>query len=311
MRLSRGYAAAAVGLPLLAALLWATYYIFVLGATPSVRPSAIFVYPFLLGGAAYSVWCIAQGHGRAFARLWTSPASYGRVALLLAMQLSVLASTYLAGPVDTSLLSLIGDVVLTPIVVAVWYVAYRDRFGVPILWLGMALCLLGGGLAIVGNQGLHAIPTAGYLVVVVIPVSVALYFLACARENERSPPSAVVAQSMLAAGVVGLAMVPAIPGGFAGLEVTAPAGLLILVATGITSFFLAPALYFDSIRRTGLVVPPMMMTGIPVFTALLSWGILGIAIPWIGALGIPIAVAGALLALRAETAGDHASARSG
>ncbi|MGI0155912.1 MAG: DMT family transporter, partial [Thermoplasmata archaeon] len=303
MRLPRGYATAAVGLPLLAAFLWAAYYIFVLAITPGTPPSAVFAYPFLFGGVGYSIWTVARGEGAALRRLWLMPASYGRVALLLGMQLSVLASTYLAGPIDTSLLSLIGDVVLTPLIVAVWFVAYRGRFDSPVLWLGMTLCLVGGGLAIVGSHGLTTLHGTGSVVVVAIPFMVAAYFLACARENERSPPSAVVGQSMLAAGVVGLAISPWIPGGVSGLADLSFVPVLVLLATGLTSFFVAPALYFESIRRAGLVVPPMMMTGIPVFAALLSWGILGIAIPPIGIVGIPIAVGGALLALRGETSG--------
>lgn len=296
-----------MGLPLAAALLWAAYYIFVLAISPGTPPSAVFVYPFLVGGVAYTAWCLAEGQGDALVHQWLQPAAYGRVALLLGMQLTVLASTYLAGPVDTSLLSLIGDVVLTPIIVALWFVAYRGRFDSPILWVGMSLCLIGGGLAIVGNHGLSALHGWGSVVVVAIPFLVATYFLACARENERSPPSAVVGQSMLAAGLVGLAVAPWLPGGVSGLVVVAPFPILILIATGVTSFFLAPALYFESIRRAGLVVPPMMMTGIPVFAALLSWGILGIAIPFIGIVGIPIAVGGALLALRGETSGGDAT----
>jgi drug/metabolite transporter (DMT)-like permease len=307
VNLPRGYVWAAVGLPLLAALLWASYYIFVLGITPGTRPSAVFVYPFLFGGALYSVWCIAEGNGAALARIWKQPAAYVRVGFLLGMQLSVLASTYLAGAVDTSLLSLIGDVVLTPIIVALWFVTYRGRFDSPVLWLGMALCTVGGGLAIVGNQGITVLHGWGYLVLVGIPLSVALFFLATARENERSPMSAVLAQSMLAAGVIGIALTPLLPGGVANLGTVGAVPLLVLAVTGITSFFVAPLLYFESIQRVGLIVPPLMMTGIPVFAALLSWGVLGIAIPWIGILGIPIAVGGALLALQGETRGKPAA----
>ena len=304
MPFRRGYAVVAIGFPLAAAFLWAAYYIFVLAVTPGTRPSAVFVYPFLFGGAGYTIWCLAEGHGRVLLKMWRQPEAYVRVALLLGMQIAVLASTYLAGPVDTSLLSLIGDVVLTPMMVAMWFVAYRGRFGSPLLWLGMGLCVVGGGLAIVGNQGLTALHDWGYVVLVAIPVTVAAFFLAAARENERSPPSAVVGQAMLAAGLVGLAISPWLPGGVAGVADVAPVPLLFLFVTGITSFFLAPALYFESLRRAGLVVPPMLMTGIPVFAALLSWGILGIAIPWIGIVGIPVAVAGALLALRGEIAGE-------
>jgi drug/metabolite transporter (DMT)-like permease len=298
--IDRRYLLAAVVVPLAAAALWSSYYIFVLAVTPGTDPSAVFVLPFLFGGGAYAIWACATGHAAAFWTMWRRPAAWGRVGLLVLMQLSVLAATYVAGPVDTALLSLIGDVVLTPLLVAVGVAAYRDRFRLPLLWIGMALCLLGGGLAIVANQGLRAVHASAYVLLVTIPVSVALYFLLTARENERTNPNAVVAQSMLAAGLIGIPIAAVLPGGYAGLiHVTVGPGLL-LAATGLTSFFLAPALYFESIRRAGFVVPPMMMTGIPVFAALLGWGVLGIAIPILGIVGIPVAVAGSLVALRGE-----------
>jgi drug/metabolite transporter (DMT)-like permease len=298
----RRYLGGAVGLPLGAALLWASYYIFVLGVTPGTAPSAVLALPFLVGGLAYAGWAYAHGHGAAFVALWTQPAAYVRVALLMGMQLSVLASTYLAGPVDTSLLSLIGDVVLTPIVVAAWFAGYRGRFGSRVLWLGMGLCIVGGGLAIAGGGGLVAVRSWGYLIVIAIPVTVAFFFLASARANEQAPATAVVGQSMLAAGIVGVAIAPLLPGGLAGVAHVAPLPFGLLVATGLTSFFIAPAMYFDSIRRVGLVIPPLLMTGIPVFAGILGWAILGIAIPPLGIVGIPVAVVGAILALRGETA---------
>jgi drug/metabolite transporter (DMT)-like permease len=309
--LDRRYLTAAVGFPLLAALLWASYYIFVLAVTPGTAPSAVFVYPFLLGGAAYAVWCGATGHGAAFRSLFRQPGAWIRALLLIGMQLSVLAGTYLAGPVDTSLLSLIGDVVLTPILVAIGIAAYRGRLAAPVLWLGMLLCLLGGGLAIVGNQGLTGVHSWAILIVVAIPVFVAVYFVSCARENERTPASAVVAHSMLLAGLIGLPIALAVPGGLPGLAKLSSGPVLILLATGLSSFFVAPALYFEAIQRVGLVVPPMMMTGIPVFAAILGWGVLGIAIPTIGIIGIPVAVAGSLLALRGESSGRPAPPLAG
>jgi drug/metabolite transporter (DMT)-like permease len=301
------YVLVAAVLPLAAAALWATYYIFVLAVTPGTSPSAVFALPFLFGGVAYALWAWAAGHGRVFWRLWAQPAAWGRVGLLLVMQLSVLASTYVAGPVDTSLLTLIGDVVLTPLLVAVGVVAYRDRFRSPLLWTGMSLCILGGALAILADQRLTAVHASGYVLLVAIPLSVALYFLLTARENERNPAVAVVGQSMLGAAVLALPICVVLPGGVGGLVRVTAYPLLILAATGLISFFVAAAMYFESIRQAGLVVPPMMMTGIPVFAALFGWAVLGIAIPWLGIVGIPIAVGGALLALRGEMTG-HAPA---
>jgi len=48
----------------------------------------------------------------------------------------------------------------------------------------------------------------------------------------------------------------------------------------------------------------MLMTAIPVFTLLLSAGLLGIGLPLVGVLGIPVAVAGGLLALRGESSAE-------
>ena len=294
---AKGYA---VFLSLAAALLWATYYIFVLALDRSAPPSAVVFYPFLFGGAAYTAWAAAAGHGRALLALWRQPMACVRTGFLVGMQVSVLAATYLTGPVDASLLSLIGDVVLTPLIVALVIGAHRAHVTSRVFSLGLVLSLAGGALTIAGGQGLTAVRGLGWAVVPAVPVSVALYFLLSARENERSPPSAVVAQSMLAAALVGALVSPALPGGFAGLGSPSPAALVLLAATGVTSFFLAPALYFHAISRAGLVIPPMLMTGIPVFTLLLSATVLRLALPWVAVLGIPVAVVGAVLTLRGE-----------
>ncbi len=291
----------AVTLSILAALGWSTYYIFVLAITPGTAPSAILVYPFLFGGIAYAGWSWGAGHGRSFVRLWARPAAYVRTSLLVGMQLSVLAATYLTGPVDASLLSLIGDVVATPLIVALLLGIHREQVGSGGFVLGLLLSLAGGTMAIAGGQSLGVVRGWGWTVVPAVPLTVALYFLLTARANETEPADAVVGQSMLASALVTALFAPAIPGGWAGLVVTDPGAIAVLLVTGFTSFFLAPALYFIAIDRVGLVLPPMLMTGIPVFTLLLSAIILRIAVPIIALLGVPVAVAGALLALRAES----------
>jgi len=288
-------------LSLFAAFLWATYYIFVLGATPAATPSAILVYPFVFGGIGYGLWTVARGDGRAFLTLWRRPAAYVRVALLVGMQVAVLAATYLTGPVDASLLSLIGDVVLTPIIVATILGIHREHIATPLFAAGLVLSMIGGSLAIAGGHRLEAIPPIGWLVVPAVPLTVAFFFLLTARENERTPASAVLAHSMLAAGLVMAALSPLLPGGAGGLVRVPPIPLLLLAGCGITSFFVADVVYFDAIARVGLVIPPMLMTGIPVFTLILSATLLGIGLPLLGVLGIPIAVIGALLTLRGES----------
>jgi hypothetical protein len=292
----------AVVASVLSAFLWACYYLFVLWVTPGTAPSAILAYPFLFGGIAYTGWAVGTGHAREFADLWTDPMAYVRIGLLFGMQVSVLAATYLAGPVDSSLLSLIGDVVLTPIIVALLLGAYRSHVATPLFALGIVVSLAGGTMAIVGGQSLSAVHGWGWLVVPGVPLTVAAYFLLTARANRTTAPSAVVGQSMVAAGLLIVLVAPAFPGGWHGLVTAAPVPTVLLALCGLTSFFLAPALYFHALDEVGLVIPPMLMTGIPVFTLLLSAGVLGIALPIVGVLGIPVAVVGAILALRGESA---------
>jgi drug/metabolite transporter (DMT)-like permease len=287
-------------LSLIAAFLWAAYYPFVLAAQPGATPSATIVYPFLLGGGVYAGYAVVQGHGAAFARLWLSPAAWLRIGFLLGMQLSVLAATYLIGPVDASLLSLIGDVVLTPVLVAFLWARHRGHIGTWTFMAGLALSMVGGSLTIVGGQSLSAVAGAGWLVVPAIPITVAVYFLLCAKENERTSALAVVSQSMLGAGVLGLVLAPALPGGWEGLLTPSLPAMGLLLAVGVTSFALAPLLYFRAISDVGMVIPPMLMTGIPVFTLLLSATVLHLGLPLVAALGVPIAVGGAVLTLRGE-----------
>ncbi len=301
MATSRSPFAGAIALALLAALLWATYYLFVLWVAPSTAPSATLAFPFLFGGLAYSAFAFVRGHGSAWTALWRSPASYLRTALLAGMQVSVLAATYLAGPVDSALLSLIGDVVVTPIIVAYLLGIGREHVQTALFAAGLLLSVVGGGLTIAAGHGLSGLSAWGWLVVPAVPLTVAFYFLLTARANREIASPAVVGQSMLAAGLVCLALAPAVPGGIAGLGTVAPRSLLLLLLCGLTSFFVAPALYFLAIEWAGLIVPPMLMTGIPVFTLVLSSTVLGLALPWLGVAGIPIAVVGAVLALRGET----------
>ncbi len=292
----------AVALSLLAAFLWALYYPFVLGAKSGASPSATIVFPFVFGGAAYAVYAVVLGFGATFVRLWKEASAWLRTGFLIAMQLSVLATTYLAGPVDSSLLSLIGDVVLTPVIVALLWSSHRGNIGTGWFAVGVALSLVGGALTIVGGQTLGRVQGVGWLVVPTVPLSVAVYFLLSAQENERTAPLAVVGQSMAAAALLSVLLSPLLPGGLASLGTVTPGAMGLLAVCGVTSFFLAPLLYFRAIGEAGIVIPPMMMTGIPVFTLLLSAFVLDLGLPLLAVLGIPVCVVGALITLRGESA---------
>jgi drug/metabolite transporter (DMT)-like permease len=294
----QGRVVAAV-LALLAAFLWATYYLFVLGVSPATRPSAVLFYPFVAGGAAYALWTVTHGNGRTLARTFTEGRAYVRVGLLVGMQLSVLGATFLTGPVDASLLSLLGDVVATPVLVAALVSEHRGELRSPLLVAGLALSIAGGTLAIVGGHGLSAVRDLAWVVVVAVPLTVAFFFVLSARAGTAAPVSVVVAQSMISAAVVAAAISPVLPGGASALLGVGGTDLLLLLLNGVLSFFVAPMLYFRAIERAGLVFPPMLMTGIPVFTLLLSAAVLGIAPAFLGLLGVPVAAVGGIIALAA------------
>lgn len=291
---SRNHAAA---LSVLAALFAATYYIFVLSISPQTLPSAILVYPTLIGGVAFVLWSASAGEARALLAVWRDPFAYLRVAALVSYQLTNLAATYLTGPVDASLLSLVGDVIATPLLGALLLQSSRPQIRSAWFLGGLALSVAGGTLTILGGHSLSAIPLAGWIVVPAIPVSVAAYVILTARANEQAPPSAVVGQSMLGTGLVTLALVPVIPGAFPGLAPPSPEAFAILVAIGLTAFFAVPLLYFASIRLVGPGLPAVLQVAIPVFTLILSWFVLHLPLPLLAVLGIPVAVVGGILTL--------------
>jgi drug/metabolite transporter (DMT)-like permease len=289
----------AAGLSVVAAFLWATYYLFVLAVTPGTRPSAVLFVPFAAGGGAFALWSLAHHRGRAFVRAFGTGGAYVRLALLLGMQISVLAATYLTGAVDASLLALLGDVVATPVVVAVLSAEHRAELRIPGVALGLLLSVVGGVLAIAGGHGVTAVHALGWLAVAAVPICVALYFVLSARAATAAPVSVVVGQSMLAAAIGALLLAPLLPGGVAGILGIGAWPLTLLVVNGLASFFVAQLCYFLAIERAGLALPPMLMTGIPVFTLLLSATILGIAPATLALLGVPIAVVGGVVALAA------------
>lgn len=295
---SRRERARAAFLSLLAALLWATYYLFVLGLSPTLPPSALLFYPFLFGGIGYVAWAILEGHGPHLWQLTRSGPAWGRIGLIAAMQLSILASTYAAGPVDTSLLSLAGDVILTPLLVMLLLGEGRERARSPSFIGGVLLSAAGASLTIVAGGEVRPLGGLALAVAPVVPLTVAVYFLSAARAGISTPTSAVVGHATLGGAFVSLLLSPLIPGGVSGLLIPSIPVLGLVALLGLTSFFFGPALYFNAIERAGIVLPALLMAAIPVFTLALSWSVLGIVPPLLGIVGVPIAVAGALLAVR-------------
>lgn len=298
--------AVAAGAALLAALLWASYYFFVFAVSARVAPSALLFWPFAFGGVAYTAVAVVRGHAAVLGHLYRDPTAWLRAGMLVVMQTSVLAATFLAGAIDTSILSLLGDVVITPLLVMLLLRESRDLARAPAFLLGVGLAAAGGTLTILAGGSPRPISGIGILVTPAVAVSVAAYFLLSAQAGRRLPTSAVVAQSVVGGALVTFAISPLLPGGVAGLALGPYLDVGLVVALGVTSFCIAPLLYFDAIQRVGLLLPAVLMASIPVFTVLLAIPLLGFVAPPLAILGIPVAVVGAILASR----GSHAPWRT-
>ncbi|MGI0140590.1 MAG: DMT family transporter [Thermoplasmata archaeon] len=300
MRVDSGGRQIATAFAVLSGLIWSSYYVFALWLAPLTSAVAVVVYPFLVGGAAFLLWAVVRGEAGVFLRLWKEPASYVRILLAVVMQASTLAATYSAGPVDTSLLALLGDVVMVPLMLMVIFGEDRPLLRSPWFLVGIFGCLLGDGITIVAGHTLSPVSGFVWLVVPAIPISTGLFFLLLAHAARRTSMVALIAQAFLGAGVVCAVLSPILPGGNAGLYTMPPPAVLLLIVMGITTFFVAPYLYFAAIERGGLVPTAIWMALIPAFTLLMSVVVLGLAPEILGALGVPIAIVGAFLALEGQ-----------
>ena len=296
-------------LALSAAFVWSTYYFFVLYLKDrGVGDLPITAYPFLAGGLAYLSLALVSGQGPSLRAVMRQPSGYGRIGLLLVMQLTVLASTYGLGAVDTSLLTLVGDVVLTPVLVIVLFREGRDRLRSGIFLAGVGLSIFGATLAIIAGGATQSVAGYEWGVALALPIAVAAYFVWTARAGRSRPTPVLVAHATLGAAVVTLAASLFVPGGTATLLRPGAGAIVLLLVNGVLSFFVGPWLYFRAIELVGLLLPSVLMATIPVFTLLLAIGLLGSVPPLLGAIGIPLAAGGAYLALRGETGGALAEA---
>ncbi|MGA7860441.1 MAG: DMT family transporter, partial [Thermoplasmata archaeon] len=283
---------------LTSAFLWATYFFFVLAMTPGTAPSALATYPFLIGGAMYVAWAAYWGHGRVVLQLFREGSAWVRVGLISGMQLSVLASTYLAGAVDTSLLTLLGDAAMTPLLAMLVLGEGRHRARSPQFVGGLILAVFGATLTIVAGGSAASFHGWALVVAPLVPLSVGGFYILSAQAGQHRPSSALVGQSTLAGGFVCLLLAGILPGGWQGLLLTAPVPIVLMISVAATSFFIAPALYFRAVARSGIVLPALFQVMIPIFALLLSAVLLHKIPAPLGLLGIPIAVVGGVFAYR-------------
>jgi drug/metabolite transporter (DMT)-like permease len=293
--------ALATALALTAALIWASWYFVTLHLQhDGVGVAPIVAYPFLAGGIGYGALTAAQGRIAAVGVVARQPAAYGRAAILAGMQLTVVAGTYTVGAVDTSLLTLVADTVLTPILVLSIFAEGRERLRSAAFLVGVAGCVVGATLAILAGSAAAAVGGWDWAVVAVLPVLIAVYFLWVARAGRTSATEPLVTHASIVAALLTVLVAPFLPGGLEALAHLAPIDLLLLTVNGLLSFTVGPWLYFRAIRTVGMILPAVLMSTIPVFTILLGLLLDRSIPPMLALVGIPIAVLGAFLAFLGE-----------
>lgn len=289
-------AAVPAGLALTAAFLWATYYPVVLAVESTTRTGAIVAYPFLAGGAAYLVLAIRRGEAGPFGRGFLNPVYWGRIGLFLGGQVAIVIVTVDAGPIDASLLTLVGDVVVTPILAQAWERRGIGILGEPVFLAGLVLCGAGAGLAILEGGSAEPIRGLAIFAAPLLPIIVAAFYVSAAFANQKAPLAPIAGGAALGAGAVGILVSPLLPGG-SGVFQVSPWVLGLLVLIGVLDFCIGPELFFGAIRRVGIFLPAVLMAGIPVFTLGFTAASQHELPPPIGLLGIPIAIIGAYLAV--------------
>lgn len=291
----------AAALALLSAFLWASYYGFILGLHGRVSPLGLLAYPFLTGGVVYGLWAVHEGHGRTFLALFADPAQWGRIGMYWFAQVSVLLITLVAGAVDAALLSLVGDVALTPLLVMAVYGEGRERLGAPTFIGGVLLSGVGATLTILAGGAAQGLSGYALLVAPVEALCIAGYFVSTSRAARTLPMSALAGQSVLAAGLLSLPWTFVLPATTGSLDLSSGVDFALLLGCGATSFWVAPALYFLAIGRVGIILPALLMAAIPVFTVGFAAVFTGAFPTPLALLGVPIAVAGAILAIEGGT----------
>jgi drug/metabolite transporter (DMT)-like permease len=302
--------ALSVGAGFGAAFLWAAYYVFVLGL-PTAADLLILVVPFVVAGLLFLLPRPGGPGGPvALLRILGSPAGWLRAVLLFAVQVDVIVATRWVGAVDASLATLLADVVATPLLVYAFYRTDAQRVRKVAFWAGVAIASAGAVLAILAGGATNPLSLVSTLVLVPLPFLIAFYFVLVNEACKRSSSADVLGAAALGAGIVGAV---------AGLLVLGPGAWTyaldleqwgVLAAIGITSFYIAPWMYFWAAAKTSIVVPAVLQALIPVFTLVLVV-LLGLehapALAWVG---VPLAFVGSVLAV-VELPAPHRSTVTG
>lgn len=283
----------------LAAFLWASYYVFVL-ALPVGEDGLLIDLPFLFAGLLFLVAYPGRRPGGALGVLRTCATWPGivRGGIFALVQLDVVLATRWAGAVDASLVTLLADVVATPLLVLA--VVHEDAGKVrsKVFWLGVLLASSGAAATILGNGQAVPLSLPALLSLVPLPFLIAVYFVWVNQASKRAPAGEVLGAASLMAFVVG---------SLGGVLVFGPAWatyspvtfdqVVIMVVVGLTSFYLGPFAYFWAAGRTTIVLPAVLQALIPVFTLMMIALLALQRFSWVAWIGVPLAFLGSVVAV--------------
>lgn len=283
----------------LAAFIWASYYVLLL-LLPGVPDATVIVVPFAVGGLAFLAGFPGRtsgSRGTLLRRLLTVRGLL-QGGLFLLLQLDVVLATRWAGAVDASLVTLLADVVATPLLVFALFREDTERFRSPSFWLGVVIAAGGSVGAIAGGRSGGPLSLAGLLALLPLPFLVAVFFVWVNQEGRRTSVGDVLGASALMAALLGTVGALAVLG-IAWLSVpVSPYDWLVLVVMGLSSFYLAQWAYFWAAGKTTILIPAVLQSLIPVFTLLLV-AALRFPVPPLAWLGVPLAFAGSAIAVLA------------
>lgn len=285
-----------------AAFVWGAYYILLL-FLPRVPTAEVVVLPFLVAGLSFLLWHPgrAPGHGPGtMLRLLVSWQGLALGAIYVVLQVDVVEATRLAGAVDTSLVTLLADVVATPLLVFALYRQDVDRLRSPLFWTGVGVATAGATWTIVGGGSTEPLTQLGALSLLPLPFLVAVLFVWVNQAARKVPAGDVLGAAVLLAGVMGALVSFLLYGASWVLTPITPVDGLLLLVMGITSFYLAPWAYFWAAQKTTILLPAVLQALIPVFTLILVAALasyLGMTVGWVAWLGVPLAFFGSALAV--------------
>lgn len=289
-----------------AAVLWATYYIFILALPASENLAIILVTPILGGAITLGVASVVDRVGLAECRrALVHPRVIASGLLFVAFQFGAVLSTRSVGAVNTSLIVLASDVAGTPLLFALISRGEGPRFRRPRFWAGVGIIAFAGTLTIVAGGSPEPLSLATLALGAPLFLVSSSFVVMTDSATRRLPMLVVLGvgpilvsglAAVVAAGVVG-------PGVLVGS--VAPSTVAILLGMSALNYAAAPALFFWSARRISLVIPSILQAAIPVFTLVYvaSFGLQPVTA--IGLIGVPLAFLGALIAVRTPPAGPQ------